>query len=57
MVKDNLFGKIWPARRGKPPIYSDGLKPEIGIKEARANLGFEPKIPLEDGLSILLGSW
>jgi len=56
-VKDNLFGKIWPARRGKPPIYSDGLKPEIGIKEARANLGFEPKIPLEDGLSILLGSW
>jgi len=26
------------------------------IKEAKANLGYEPKIPLKDGLSTLLGS-
>jgi len=40
MVKDdNLFGKLWPARRGKPPIiYGDGFKPKIGIKDGLSML-------------------
>lgn len=44
------------------PQYREAREGDIkqsyaDISEAKASLGYEPKIPLKDGLSILLGSW